>query len=112
MRVILCADVKGQGKKDQLVEVSDGYARNYLFPRKLAKPADNQAVTELKNKEAARQHKIDTDRAAALVLDEFRAGKLGRITLEMPQKPKPRLTIPGAEKKAEAEIEEYAHGED
>ena len=65
MRVILLADVKGQGKKDQLVEVSDGYARNYLFPRKLAKPADNQAVTELKNKEAARQHKIDTDRAAA-----------------------------------------------
>ena len=65
MKVILLADVKGQGKKDQMVEVSDGYARNFLFPRKLAKPADNQAVTELKNKEAAKQHKIDTDRAAA-----------------------------------------------
>ena len=65
MKVILTADVKGQGKKDQMVEVSDGYARNFLFPRKLAKPADNQAVTELKNKQAAAQHKIDVDRAAA-----------------------------------------------
>ena len=65
MKVILTADVKGQGKKDQMVEVSDGYARNFLFPKKLAKPADNQAVTELKNKQAAAQHKIDVDRAAA-----------------------------------------------
>lgn len=65
MKVILLTDVKGQGKKDQLVEVSDGYARNFLLPRKLAKPADNQAVTELKNKQAAAQHKIDVERAAA-----------------------------------------------
>ena len=65
MKVILTADVKGQGKKDQLIEVSDGYARNYLFPRKLATPADNQAMNELRGKEAARQHKIDTERAAA-----------------------------------------------
>ncbi len=65
MKVILLADVKGQGKKDQLVEVSDGYARNFLLPRKLAKPADNQAVTELKNKQAAAQHKIDVERANA-----------------------------------------------
>ena len=65
MKVILTADVKGQGKKDQLVEVSDGYARNFLFPRKLAKPADNQTMTELKNKQSAAQHKIDVERAAA-----------------------------------------------
>ena len=70
MKVILTADVKGQGKKDQLVEVSDGYARNFLFPRKLAKPADNQAVTELKNKQAAAQHKIDVERAAAKEIAE------------------------------------------
>ena len=82
MKVILLADVKGQGKKDQLVEVSDGYARNFLLPRKLAKPADNQAVTELKNKQAAAQHKIDTERANAREIAEklttfqviFRAG--------------------------------------
>lgn len=65
MKVILTADVKGQGKKDQLVEVSDGYARNFLLPRKLAIPADNKAINEMKNKEASRQHKIDMERAAA-----------------------------------------------
>ena len=65
MKVILNADVKGQGKKDQMVEVSDGYARNFLFPKKLARPADNQAVTELKNKQSSAQHKIDVERANA-----------------------------------------------
>ena len=70
MKVILLADVKGQGKKDQMVEVSDGYARNFLFPRKLAKAADNQAVTELKNKQAAAQHKIDVERANAKEIAE------------------------------------------
>lgn len=65
MKVILTADVKGQGKKDQLVEVSDGYARNFLLPRKLAIPASSQSVSEMKNKEAARLYKIETERAAA-----------------------------------------------
>lgn len=77
MKVILTADVKGQGKKDQLVEVSDGYARNFLFPRKLAIPADNQSMTELKNKEASKQHKIDVDRANAKATAE----KLKRVTV-------------------------------
>ena len=66
MKVILLADVKGQGKKDQMIEVSDGYARNFLLPRKLAVVADNQAVNEMKNKEAARLHKIETERAEAV----------------------------------------------
>ena len=68
MRVILCADVKGQGKKDQIVEVSDGYARNFLFPKKLAVPADSKAINDIKNKEAAKQHKVDVeiDNAKAL----------------------------------------------
>jgi len=65
MKVILTADVKGQGKKDQLVEVSDGYARNFLFPRKLAIPANNQSINELKGKESAKQQKIDTERDTA-----------------------------------------------
>ena len=59
MKVILTADVKGQGKKDQVVNVSDGYARNFLFPKKLAVPADSQSMNEIKNKEASKQHKID-----------------------------------------------------
>lgn len=70
MKVILTADVKGQGKKDQMVEVSDGYARNFLFPKKLAVPADSKAINEMKNKEASRQHKIDVDRQNALDIAE------------------------------------------
>ena len=70
MKVILLADVKGKGKKGELCQVSDGYARNFLLPRKLAIPADNQSMTELKNKEASRQHKIDTERAAAKAIAE------------------------------------------
>ncbi len=66
MKVILCADVKGQGKKDQIVEVSDGYARNFLFPKKLAVPADSKAINEVKNKEASKQHKLDVEKANAL----------------------------------------------
>ena len=61
MRVILLADVKGQGKKDQIVNVSDGYARNFLFPKKLAIPADAKGINEAKNKEASKQHKIDVE---------------------------------------------------
>ena len=52
MKVILLADVKGAGKKGELVNASDGYARNYLIPRKLAKEANAQAMNELKNAEA------------------------------------------------------------
>ena len=51
MKVILLCDVKGQGKKDQIVNVSDGYARNFLFPQKKAIPADNKAQNELRGKE-------------------------------------------------------------
>ena len=68
MKVILLCDVKGQGKKDQIVDVSDGYARNFLFPQKKAVPADAKATNELKNKEESRQYKINEDRKAASAL--------------------------------------------
>ena len=68
MKVILLCDVKGQGKKDQIVEVSDGYARNFLFPQKKAVAADAKATSELKSKEEAKQYKISEDRKAAQAL--------------------------------------------
>ncbi len=68
MKVILLCDVKGHGKKDQIVEVSDGYARNFLFPQKKAVIADAKATNELRNKEEAKQFKISEDRKAAQAL--------------------------------------------
>ena len=65
MKVILLCDVKGQGKKDQIINVSDGYARNFLFPQKKAIPADAKAENELRGKEEARQFKIAEDKKAA-----------------------------------------------
>lgn len=65
MKVVLLADVKSQGKKGDLINVSDGYARNFLFPRNLAVEADAKIMNELKTKEEARLHKIEMDKAAA-----------------------------------------------
>ena len=65
MKVLLLADVKGQGKKDQIIDVSDGYARNFLLPKKLAVIADAKAVNEAKNKEASKQHKLDVEKKNA-----------------------------------------------
>jgi len=53
MKVILKADVKGLGKKGDMVNASDGYARNFLLPKNLAAPADAQNVTEMKNAAAS-----------------------------------------------------------
>lgn len=50
MKVVLNQDVKGIGKKNQIVEVSEGYARNFLIPKKIASIADNKAISEAKNK--------------------------------------------------------------
>ena len=65
MKVILNMDVKDLGKKGELVNVSDGYAKNYLIPRKIAKQADAGAMNELKNREAATAYRIAQEKAAA-----------------------------------------------
>lgn len=70
MKVILLCDVKGQGKKDQIINVSDGYARNFLFPQKKAVLADAKATSELKNKEEAKLFRMEEDRKAARALAE------------------------------------------
>ena len=57
MKVLLEQDVKGTGKKGEIIDVSDGYARNYLLPRKLATPADAQAVNAAKIQKSAAAHR-------------------------------------------------------
>lgn len=79
MKVMLTQDVKGQGKKDQIIEVSDGYARNFLLPKKLAVIADAKAVNEAKNKEASKLHKIETEKAEAKAI----ADKLSKTTVKI-----------------------------
>ena len=80
MKVIFLTDVKGQGKKNQVVEVSDGYAKNFLIPRKLAKPADAQSLNDVKVKEAARLYRIETDKKEAQALAE----KLKTLQVKIP----------------------------
>ena len=65
MKVVLLADVKGSGKKGELVNVSDGYARNFLLPRKLAKEASAQVMNELKNAQAAAEHRVQVEKENA-----------------------------------------------
>lgn len=65
MKVVLLSDVKGQGKKGQVVNVSDGYAKNFLFPKNLATPADNKIMNEIKGKEEARLRQIELEKKAA-----------------------------------------------
>jgi len=89
MKVILLADVKGHGKKGELCNVSDGYARNFLFPKKLAVEADNTAMNELKNREQAKAHhkqeEINAANATAKLLEgksvtiKAKAGSAGRL---------------------------------
>ena len=65
MEVILKSDVKGLGKKSEKVNVSDGYARNFLFPRGLAAEANAQTLSEMKNKQSSEQFKADEELKAA-----------------------------------------------
>ena len=77
MKVILTQDVRGQGKKGELKEVSDGYARNYLLPRKLASEATTDNINALKLKEKAKAAQMAREKAEA----EANAAKLGEITV-------------------------------
>ena len=79
MEVILNQDVKSLGKKGEKVTVAEGYARNFLFPRKLAVEVTAQAITELKKRESSNQHKIDTDIANAKAAAEKLGGKQLKI---------------------------------
>ena len=89
MKVLLLADVKGKGKKDQIINVSDGYARNFLFPKGLAVEANAQAMNEYNNAvsskeykeklliEAAQKNKSVLDKAEIVI--KAKAGQGGRL---------------------------------
>ena len=79
MKVVLLQDVKSIGKKGELCNVSDGYARNFLLPRKLAKEANAQAMNELKNAEASREYKVKTETENAQKSADILNGKTVKI---------------------------------
>ena len=79
MKVILLDNIKGVGKKDQVIEASDGYARNFLFPKKLAVEANNENMSKLKAKQNSAQFKKDTEKKEA----EELANKLKGIILKI-----------------------------
>lgn len=85
MEVILKKDVKGLGKAGEKVKASDGYARNFLFPKGLAVEANAQTLTEYKNSEASKQHKIDVDIANAKDAQSKLNGKTVRLTAKAGQ---------------------------
>ena len=66
MKVILLQDVKGKGKKGQMIEVSDGYARNFMLPKKLAIEATPDAINTMKMNDKATQERIAREKAEAL----------------------------------------------
>ena len=77
MKVILLQDVKGKGKKGQMLEVSDGYARNFMLPRKLAVEATADAINTMRMNDKATQERIAREKAEAMAL----AQKLREMTL-------------------------------
>ncbi len=85
MKVILLQDVKALGKKGELVEASDGYARNFLLPKKLAKEANAQAMNEYKNAENSKNFKIATQKAQAEEYKKALEGKTFKMTAKAGQ---------------------------
>ena len=82
MKVILLQDVKGKGKKGQMLEVSDGYARNFMLPKKLAIEATTDAINTKRMNDKATQERIAREKAEALAV----AGKLREMTLTVTAK--------------------------
>lgn len=89
MKVILLDNIKGVGKKDQIINASDGYARNFLFPKKLAVEATAGNLNNLKSKQTSEQHRKDVEKEKAMEMAEqmkdivlkieVKAGENGKI---------------------------------
>ena len=80
MKVILLQDIKGTGKKDQIIEVSDGFARNYLFPKKLALKADAASLNSVEKSKAAEAHRESVRRGEAEALAAQLKGHVITVT--------------------------------
>ena len=80
MKVILLKDIKGTGKKDQIIDASDGYARNFLFPKGLAREANATNLNAIENAKSAQKHREDVERAKAEEIRKEISGKVIRIT--------------------------------
>lgn len=79
MKVILKADIKGVGKKDQVINASDGYARNFLFPKNLAVEANKENMSKLKAKQDSAKYQKNQEKEEAMKI----AGKLSKISLKI-----------------------------
>lgn len=82
MKVILQQDVKSHGKRGQMVEVSDGYARNFLLPKKLAVPANADNMNKMVMQDKAKKAQIEQEKAEALAISE----KLKECVVKVPAK--------------------------
>lgn len=82
MKVILKQDVKGSGKKGQILDVADGYARNFLLKRKLATEVSAKSMNELKNKQSSDQFKIDQEIKLAKETAEKISGKTANFKVK------------------------------
>ena len=97
MKVLLDQDIKGTGKKGDIVDVSDGYARNFLFPRRLATPADAAAVNAANIKKSAAAHRKFTAGVAARELAKSLDGKQVTIPVRVGENGKMFGTVSGKE---------------
>ena len=79
MKVILLQDIKGVGKKDQIINANDGYARNYLFPKKLAVEANAENLSKLKAKNESKEYQKEQEKEAAKKI----ADKMAKIQLKI-----------------------------
>lgn len=79
MKVILLKDIKGTGKKDQIIEASDGFARNFLFPKGFAREASATNLNAIENAKAAQKHREDVERAKAEETRKALSGKAIKI---------------------------------
>ena len=81
MKVILLQDIKGTGKKDQIIEASDGFARNYLIPRKLAREATAETLNSIEKSKSAERHREEVKRNEAEVKARELKGKVIQLTV-------------------------------